>query len=332
MIRQVYRLTGERQFEICHVDTNIEKLVLVRPSYLSICAADQRYYLGNRDPDVMNKKLPMALLHEACGVVLEDYTKKFSKGDTVVIVPNIPNPTDTRVRENYQEGSKFRSSGCDGFMQSIIPISSERLVKINSKNLRHSVMCELLSVAICGIKKFLKYANIYDNDIIGIWGDGNVGFATALALKVYFKNVNIVIYGKNMAKLQYFSFANTNYSGKVHHAFECVGGEKTESVLDEIIDCIYPQGIINLLGVSENKIPLNTRMVLEKGLSLFGHSRSSKEDFEDAAKLIDNNEYIKRHFESIISQEIEINNISDIHRAFEHDIYNDFKTILKWNI
>lgn len=42
---------------------------------------------------------------------------------------------------------------------------------------------------------------------------------------------------------------------------------------------------MSLLGVSENNVPINTRMVLEKGLRLFGSSRSGREDFEKTVEL-----------------------------------------------
>ena len=48
--------------------------VIIRPTHLSICNADQRYYQGTRDPEVLAKKLPMALIHEGIGVVSVSYT------------------------------------------------------------------------------------------------------------------------------------------------------------------------------------------------------------------------------------------------------------------
>jgi ribitol-5-phosphate 2-dehydrogenase len=37
---------------------------------MSICAADQRYYTGSRDENVLSKKLPMSLIHEGVGEVV----------------------------------------------------------------------------------------------------------------------------------------------------------------------------------------------------------------------------------------------------------------------
>ena len=55
----------------------------------------------------------------------------------------------------------------------------------------------------------------------------------------------------------------------VDHAFECAGGEGSVAAIEQIIDRIN-RGTVSLLGVSENNVPINTRMVLEKGLRLFG--------------------------------------------------------------
>ena len=71
----------------------------------------------------------------------------------------------------------------------------------------------------------------------------------------------------------------------VDHAFECAGGEGSVAAIEQIIDRINPEGTVSLLGVSENNVPINTRMVLEKGLRLFGSSRSGREDFEATVRL-----------------------------------------------
>lgn len=66
MINQVYQLVAPRQFDVTYNNVDIYgNHVIVRPLYLSICAADQRYYTGRRDENVLRKKLPMSLVHEA---------------------------------------------------------------------------------------------------------------------------------------------------------------------------------------------------------------------------------------------------------------------------
>lgn len=77
MINQVYRLVSERQFEVANVDESLsEEVVVVRPTHLSICAADQRYYTGSRGKEMLSKKLPMALIHEGIGEIVYDAKKR----------------------------------------------------------------------------------------------------------------------------------------------------------------------------------------------------------------------------------------------------------------
>ena|SRR5690625_925882 len=117
MINQIYRLVSPRQFEVVYTDENIiSDKVVVRPTHLSICAADQRYYTGTRGKEAMREKLPMALIHEGVGKVALDPTGTFEVGTKVVMVPNTPTETDSYVAENYLRTSRFRASGYDGFM------------------------------------------------------------------------------------------------------------------------------------------------------------------------------------------------------------------------
>ena len=120
MLNTVYRLVAPRRFEVAFndIDLNSDKVV-VRPTHLSICHADQRYYQGTRPADVMAKKLPMALIHEAIGDVVYDATGEFKPGELVVMIPNTPVEKDDVIAENYLRSSKFRASGFDGFMQEL---------------------------------------------------------------------------------------------------------------------------------------------------------------------------------------------------------------------
>ncbi|MFQ8987992.1 MAG: zinc-binding dehydrogenase, partial [Intestinibacter sp.] len=96
---------------------------------------------------------------------------------------------------------------------------------------------------------------------------------------------------------------------KVDHAFECVGGPKSEGAISQIIDVIQPEGCINLLGVSEEPVDINTRMVLEKGLSLLGNSRSGYDDFEKAVELVQDKQ-MQEYLGNIISETIEIKQLN----------------------
>ena len=71
MINQAYRLIAPKQIRADFVDLKMDdENIIVRPTYLSICAADQRYYTGSRGRVIMKQKLPMALIHESVGEVV----------------------------------------------------------------------------------------------------------------------------------------------------------------------------------------------------------------------------------------------------------------------
>ena len=90
MINYVYQLTAPRAISIKYENIDFTQNVIVKPLYMAICHADQRYYTGNRDKKILDKKLPMALIHECCGEVVFDNTGHFKIGDKVVLIPNVP--------------------------------------------------------------------------------------------------------------------------------------------------------------------------------------------------------------------------------------------------
>lgn len=337
MINIVYRLKSPKFFEEAIDEIELGG-VIVRPTYLSICQADQRYYQGSRPAEVLEEKLPMALIHEAVGEVVFDDSGEFKSGDNVVLIPNTSEGEDV-YRANYSYNSKFRGSGFDGFTSDLIKLDASRVVKIpDDFNLQVSAFIELLSVAYQGISKFDEIA-ITPKDVLGVWGDGNLGFITALLLKEKFPESKIFVFGKHMENLSLFSFAdgiypihNVSKDVTIDHAFECVGSSASQSAIDQIIDLINPQGTINLFGVSEYPIPLNTRMVLEKGLTIQGNSRSEREDFVGVVETLKQNPKLFEYLEKLVTQIYEINSLNDLKEAFDRDYISRFgKTILKWN-
>ncbi len=337
MINIVYMLKSPKFFEEAIDEIDLDG-VIVRPTHLSICQADQRYYQGLRPVEILEKKLPMALIHEGIGEVVFDSTGSLNVGDKVVMIPNTPQGEDT-CRANYSYNSKFRGSGFDGFTSDLVKLESDRVVQIPDDFDPHvSAFIELISVAYQGITKFLDIA-ITPKDVLGVWGDGNLGFITTLLLKVKFPESKIIIFGKHLDNLNTFSFADEIY--QIHnvpddlvidHAFECVGSSASQAAIDQIIDLINPQGTINLFGVSEYPVPINTRMVLEKGLTIQGNSRSEREDFVGVVETLKQNPQMFEYLEKLITNVCEINTLDDLKDAFHKDYISRFgKTILEWN-
>lgn len=338
MLNTVVKLTSPRNLEIFFKEEEYESdQVVVRPTYMSICAADQRYYQGKRKKEILDKKLPLALIHECVGEVIYDSKKEFKPGEKVVMIPNSPVEKNEIIKENYLRSSKFRSSSADGFMQNAVLMKRDRIIPIGKIEESLASQLEIISVAVNAVESFLKRSH-KKNGRIGVWGCGSVGYIQALVLKKYFPDSEIIVVGTRREKLNYFSFADqtilNNEIGpdfKVDHAFECVGGPKAEEAINQIIDVIEPQGTIALLGVTEEPVDINTRMILEKGITIVGNSRSSYEDFAKSVELLQDEE-MQDYVYNIINEFIEINTLNDINTAFDNDANNEFKTVMKWNL
>ncbi len=341
MLNTVYRLVAPRRFEEEFNDIDLfGDEVIVRPTYMSICRADERYYGGQRSAEVLKQKLPMALIHESIGDVLYDSTGEFHSGQTVVMVPNTPFEEDPIVAENYLRSSKFRASGYDGFMQEYIAMRKDRLVLLPEEiNKNVAAFTELVSVSYHTINRLLKKSH-ERRDRIGVWGDGNVAFITALLLKKRLPDTELFIFGIDEQKMSDFVFADGIFNVSeipsdmwLDHAFECVGGAASGTAINQIIDYIKPEGTISIMGVSENPVPINTRMVLEKGLQIYGSSRSGVQDFRDTIDLFENNADVVEYLERIIGAVVPVRTISDMNLAFDMDIQRgNGKTVMIWGI
>ena len=312
MINEIIKLTDVQKFEMFFKEENINQNdVIIRPTYLSICAADQRYYQGKRKKEILQKKLPLTLIHEAVGRVVYDPKGELKKGENVVMIPNTPKEEDSIIKENYRRSSLFRSSSCDGFMQSNVFMDRKRIIPIGNIEEDVAAMLEITSISVNAIENFMEKSH-KRREVIGVWGSGNVGYTTSLLLKKYLPDAKIIVIGRNKEKLSYFSFADETIATDeitkdimVDHAFECCGGIGSEIAIDEIIDHINPQGTISLLGVSEEPVRINTRMVLEKGLTLLGDSRSGYIDFAKSVEFMQN-KTIQNYMKNIISEIISL--------------------------
>lgn len=337
MVNYVYQLVSPRVISIKYENLNLDDKVVIKPLYMAICHADQRYYTGNRDKKVLSQKLPMALIHECCGEVVIDKSGKFKKGQKVVLIPNVPGKYSDEIYENYGEGAKFLSSGYDGFMREYINLSTDRLVPFENIPLEIAVITEFISVSVHAIERFKKISHS-NKDTIGVWGDGSLAFVTANVLKKEFPNSQIIVFGKNKDKLSLFSFIdktilidNIPKDLKIDHAFECVGGEGSFYAINDIIKCIKPQGVVTLMGVTENKVGVNTRDILEKGLIFIGSSRSGYQDFVKAIEILQD-EKVQKRLKLIMENYGVVKKIEDIHKVFNFDLNTPFKTVFRWEI
>ncbi len=337
MINQIYQLTEPKVFSVKYEDLSFGDKVIVRPEYMAVCHADQRYYLGRRSAQALRKKLPMALIHECFGRIVYDPEGKLQPGQGVVLIPNIPERTDGPIYENYAEGSYFLSSGYDGFMQEMVTMRADRVVPCTGVQPQIAAITEFVSVAVHAATRFDRVAHEV-RERIGIWGDGSLAYVLANVLTALFPHCKITVIGHQERKLAQFSFVDqTIHAGdipenfRVDHAFECCGGDGSYYAIQDIIRYIRPQGTVMLMGVTENEVPINTRMVLEKGMTVVGCSRSGRADFLKAISLMQEPHFQNR-LKLVVYEDAPVRSVGDIHRVFRNDAAAVFKTVFKWEV
>ncbi|MDD7267802.1 MAG: zinc-binding dehydrogenase [Lachnospiraceae bacterium] len=313
--------------------------MIVRPNYLALCHADQRYYRGRRTPKVLKQKLPMALVHECCAVVVHDPTGAYRAGDKVVLIPNQPPASwqQDEFYENYAVGTHFLSSGYDGFMQEFVSLPPDRIVGYRAVPDKVAAITEFVSVAAHAIDRFQKAAHLRRDRIV-VWGSGSLAYVISTLIKEMLPASTLIVVGRNPDKMSLFSFADETYlldeigeNFDFDHAFEAVGGEGCHAAYRDIIQYIRPQGTVMMMGVSETEVPLNTRDILEKGLTLIGSSRSGRLDFEQAVIQMEKPRVSSR-LKLMVHEFGSIQDVQDIYRFFEEDMKNPFKTVAKWEI
>lgn len=337
MINSVYQLVAPRTIMVKFSNVPINANVIVRPTMMSICNADQRYFQGKRDPEVLRRKLPMALIHEASGKVLHDPTGTFEVGDPVVLVPNVPGIEQVNIFENYSKGSKFCSSNLDGFMQEFISISPNRLIRCEGIPQTLSAITEFISVAVHAYRRFKGYVT-RSKPSIAVIGDGSLAYTLSCVLDYYLPDAEISVIGHNREKLLLFSFVSECFlSNEVpselcfDHFFECAGGDGAIDAIDLAITHANPQATLNLLGVSEYPVPIFTRFVLEKGMTLIGCSRSGYYDFKEALSMMRDSATQSR-LAKLVYLDDSVIDVKDIKRVFSTDLQTPFKTVFPWEV
>jgi len=300
---KVVRLTRPFAFDerevLCTPDIT---RIAVRPLLGSICAADLRYYAGKRPADALRRKLPMALLHEGVGEVVFSPLPELRPGTRVVIVPNLKrcaDPTcracaDERIGENYCPENAFLSSGEDGLMQSLLELDARNVVPVpDDVPTDVAVMTEVASIGVGGIRRL--------DDTTGevcVVGAGPVGYATqVVAAELFGRDVSLVTHGEPVPTADIY--------------FEAAGGIGAEAAIRDIIAAARPGATIVLLGVSEQEVPVNTRLVLEKGLRLVGCSRSAPVDHRMTLELMTRPHVATKIKKLVISQRFQLSRVRE---------------------
>lgn len=329
MLSKGFKIVAPKTFEIDveSINSNSNQAI-VRIDNAAICKADLRYYLGNRDERILGLKYPMRLIHEAVGTILKDNTGTYKKGDKVILVPNMcmcekcdfEHIEDKSLGENYCPKAKFASSNYDGFSAECISYLTSNLIKYNSDiNSEVAVFAELISVSISAIRRIESL----DNKVIGIWGDGILGYILSHVIKLNSKNSRVISIGRNSEKLKMFNIDSTYIIDdkelkniKFDLLFECVGGVASENAINQMIEYAKFGADIVLTGVSEEGAKLNTRRILEKAVRITGSTRSTIDDFKVASEMLQN-KFLQEAINKLILSVNEVKDISGYYKVFE---------------
>ena len=324
-----------------------EGCLLLKPLLVGICQSDLRYFFGRRDPEVLKKKYPLCLLHEGIAEVVET-CKEFKKGEKVVVIPNIPCYVHDKRKcrscsngepENYCENVKFMSSSCDGMSQTSFLQPIECVAKIPEGVPDDiAVLTELITV----VYRAAVAASVNETDKVIVFGCGPTGYIMAALLR-FVKGVNkenLYVTDINDNRLEqvreFASTVNAN-SKKVSavsfdKAFDCVGGKASESSINKAIGLLKPKGNLVLLGVSETKIAIQTRAIVDKGLTITGTTRSPRQDFPIVLDFLRNKEL--QHALSVIicNDRFKADSVSSIIKAFKKadDPKHYGKVLIEW--
>lgn len=282
--------------------------VVVEPTLASICHADLRYYTGQRRPEALARKLPLTLLHEGIGRVVSSRAPGTSVGERVVIVPNIPGFLRDRTSpeqccpacggglgEHYCHQGRFLGSSMDGIAQQRLVLPAECALPIPDEVPDEiAVLAELCSVSHRAAS--LVRDKLGSGASVAVFGDGPVGYLTAAMLHHVFGvgRDRLLVFGAIPDKISQFDFASQAlvqefdfaHADQVDIAIECTGGRFSESAVNQAIDLLKPGGTLVLMGVTEERVPINTRDVLEKGIAMLGSSRSSRSDFAEVLQAM----------------------------------------------
>ncbi len=359
-----YRLT--QPFHIEAVEQELKRVragdALVRPRVTGVCASDLKLYAGTRDRAALSRKLPLALLHEGIGEVIEPGTGAgaLRPGTRVAVVPNIPcyiaHPERFPTKddacpacrpggagENYCLHHLFLSSNTDGMAQSgfshpdslIVPVPHEVPDRI-------AALAEPLTTILAGCEK----APIVPGRRYLILGNGPIGLLAAVCLTGFYgiPRDAICMTGHDWENRREFaglvgqvldSEDRAGFDalcGEIDVAFECVGGDGNAATLEQAVNCLKPGGTAVLFGPSEKSVLFNTREMIGKGLSFVGANRSFVRHFRTVLDRMRDPEVQRQLSVVLAPAEYAVRTADDLNRALYQAWTKRYsgKTVIAW--
>lgn len=350
----------ERSEEISNLP---EGCLLLRVLLTGICHADLRYVSCSRPPHILRERLPLPVFHEGIARIVEigDGVQNFRPDDLVVIVPNVPcyiqdpekYPDVYRAcescrpegpGENLCRDVKFLSSNAPGLSRAFIIHPASCVFHLPEGIPEEiAVLTEPLTV----IKRAIELAGVNYNSRVAVLGGGFMGFIIAAVLSriVGISKQNLLVTDIFDLKLEKFGDLATTlnvketpipdeFSSSFDIAFECAGGKAAEFTIKQALSLLSPGGTCMLIGVSEGEVPIKTRVILEKGLTLKGTTRSAAIDYPKVLKWLQRNSFaetLRRIIYPKIFQAKDCNSILSACRTAESPKTHG-KVLIDWRI
>src|SRR5690606_22979116 len=153
-------------------------------------------------------------------------------------------------------------------------LSRENMVKFTKSDPQYGTSIEVASVAMQAAIRLNKFNN-RETKKIAVLGRGSAALWTTLPLRGTRPDTHFTLVRRTTSKLEAFSFVDEailyqdmEKENEFDLVVEAVGGYGTETVMTNASKIVKPVGCILMLGVSEQKININTREWMEKGIMI----------------------------------------------------------------
>lgn len=301
--------------------------ILVAPVLAGICGSDLHYYLGHKAPEKLKSRLPLVLLHE--GVVKNLKTNELLIANPLIPCKNCPNCKSGN--ENYCQNIRFMASTAPGLAHFPFYYPKNRLLKIPKEiPLELAALAEPLSVCWNALEKI----EIKGNQKLLVIGDGSIGFLliflAAFAKKI--KKGQLFWLGRHQEKLKIAQDFSTpintttkrgetqieKIKNKIDFVIEAVGGSASEQTIGLAIEAVRLLGKILLLGVTDDKVPIKTKLLLDKGIIVLTSNLMGQRDFKNVINFLKNKKYHLFLKRIINPKKFVIKNVSDFKKALDY--------------
>jgi S-(hydroxymethyl)glutathione dehydrogenase/alcohol dehydrogenase len=302
--------------------------VLVKVIFSGICRSQLNEIKGDKGFD---RYLPHTLGHEGAGLVMDvgSGVKKVKPGDQVILTWLKGEGADIPSAVYYdEEGRKINSGAISTFMEYAV-ISENRLVKINSLDIRLDEASLFGCALSTGIGTVLNDLKAKEDDSIVILGTGGIGIGVIIGARIArckeIIAVDIIDWKlettKKFGATQTINAKENNVNEivmqltdrkGVDFVVECAGKRET---MEKGLELIHNKGTVLLAG----NLPHNVKISIDpleliKGKKIIGSWGGGTKPDKDISVYIERVKSLKFNLNELISHRFKL---GEINQAFE---------------